>query len=296
MPLLRSQSVLDTRTQFQFKKAYSAVPFMAIPGVSSELIIMKKTASMANFAALQRFTQKSFSASGQAATGYGSTQPASFRDSFSGSSSTVTTPLNAAVQIDKSLTPTSSSASFDEHFATLTDLSSVGPDPFLDESSLTLSLMLAVLSAVLASLQVGYNSSVINAPALVIQADLSITTLAWSFAVAVFAIGGLIGSYVGGRLADVVGRKNFLIANNVLFISGGLMEALASGASSLILARLVLGVGCGAATVVVPLYLGEIAPADLRGTLGTMNQFALVIGILLACLLGKPLGGTDNWR
>ena len=128
------------------------------------------------------------------------------------------------------------------------------------------------------------------------MASLRLTTLEWSVAVAIFCIGGLLGSLGGGKTADRIGRKNFLIANNTLFIAGGLLEALAGSVAMLSMGRLLIGVGCGGATVVVPMYLGEIAPANLRGSLGTMNQFAMVIGILVANLLGKPLGGTHSWR
>ena len=57
---------------------------------------------------------------------------------------------------------------------------------------------------------------------------------------------------------------------------GALLQALANGVWLMMLGRLVVGVACGGCTVVVPLYLGEIAPANLRGSLGTMNQFATV--------------------
>ena len=133
-----------------------------------------------------------------------------------------------------------------------------------------------------ASFQVGYNSGVLNVPQSTIVASLHLTTLQWSIAVAIFCIGGLLGSMSGGKAADHIGRKNFLIANNVAFIAGGLCESLAGGIALLSLGRLAIGIGCGGATVVVPMYLGEIAPANLRGSLGTMNQFAMVIGILVA--------------
>jgi len=160
----------------------------------------------------------------------------------------------------------------------------------------TLALGMAVFTAVLASFQVGYNSGVLNVPQSIIVSQLHLSTIEWSVAVAIFCIGGLIGSMAGGILADEIGRKNFFMTNNGCFIGGGLLQALASGCISLSLGRLLIGIGCGGATVVVPMYLGEISPANLRGSLGTMNQFSMVIGILIANLLGKPLGGADHWR
>lgn len=145
----------------------------------------------------------------------------------------------------------------------------------------------------------GYNSGVLNVPQTVIVSALRLSTLQWSIAVAIFCIGGLVGSMLGGKTADAIGRKNFLIANNALFIGGGLLEALSSGFLMMSTGRLLIGMGCGGATVVVPMYLGEIAPANLRGSLGAMNQFFMVVGILVANLLGKPLGSNPSgfeWR
>lgn len=151
-------------------------------------------------------------------------------------------------------------------------------------------------TAVLSSFQVGYSSSAMNVPENVIREALHVSEVMWSVAVAIFALGALLGSLISGRVADKFGRKNFLVVNNVLFIVGGLLQALSYNDVMIIIARTLLGIGSGGATVVVPLYLGEIAPADLRGALGTTNQFALVMGILLAVVLGKPLGTVDTWR
>ncbi len=145
--------------------------------------------------------------------------------------------------------------------------------------------------------QFGYNSGVINVPEAVICADLQLSTLQWSLAVAIFCVGGLCGSYVGGAAADKIGRKKFQLINNILFLAGGSLEALSSGFWMMAGGRLLIGLGCGGVSVVVPLYLGEISPPNLRGSLGTMYQFATVIGILIANLLGKPLGQpSPYWR
>jgi SP family facilitated glucose transporter-like MFS transporter 3 len=173
---------------------------------------------------------------------------------------------------------------------------SVNFPKFLSSPSYTISLILAVFTSVLASFQVGYNSGVLNVPEAVIRSALELAEVEWSIIVAIFAIGGLLGSIFGARTADSLGRKNFLVANNVLFIAGGLCQALSVNFGLMALGRLLIGIGCGGVTVVVPLYLGEISPAHLRGSLGTMNQFSMVIGILIANILGKPLGGEQEWR
>lgn len=160
----------------------------------------------------------------------------------------------------------------------------------------TLQLVIAVFCAVLGSFQFGYNSGVINVPSAVICSDLNITPLEWSVIVSIFCIGGLVGSFISGPAADTFGRQTFIIWNNATFIIGGALEAFAASAWWLYAARLLIGIGCGGVTVVVPLYLGEIAPANLRGAVGTLNQFSTVIGILVAVVLGKPLGVSGLWR
>ncbi len=81
-----------------------------------------------------------------------------------------------------------------------------------------------------------------------------------------------------------------------LYIFGGLIQAVAPSLNIVIVARAIIGVASGASTVLVPIYLGELAPPNLRGVLGTMTQFALVIGILVADLVGFVLANPTGWR
>lgn len=74
------------------------------------------------------------------------------------------------------------------------------------------------------------------------------------------------------------------------------MMSLAPSMAWLVPARFITGFASGLATVLVPVYLGEMAPPTLRGTLGTLSQFAMVIGILVSDLLAFPLATEQNWR
>ncbi|GAB1296329.1 Solute carrier family 2, facilitated glucose transporter member 4 [Apodemus speciosus] len=121
-------------------------------------------------------------------------------------------------------------------------------------------LVLAVFSAVLGSLQFGYNIGVINAPQKVIEQSYNAT-------------------------------KRAMLANNVLAVLGGTLMGLANAAASyeiLILGRFLIGAYSGLTSGLVPMYVGEIAPTHLRGALGTLNQLAIVIGILVAQLILLP--------
>lgn len=139
-----------------------------------------------------------------------------------------------------------------------------------------------------------YNTGVMNAPASVVFPGHS--TLAWSLAVSSFAIGGPFGAIMGGRMADSRGRRGALLLDTWTFLAGGLLQTFAPDMMTLIVARFIIGFASGYSSVLVPIYLGELAPPSLRGMLGTITQFGLVMGIFVADLLAFPLATEDNWR
>lgn len=81
-----------------------------------------------------------------------------------------------------------------------------------------------------------------------------------------------------------------------LFIVGGLIQSMAPSLMVVTIARAVIGLSSGASTVLVPMYLGELAPPNLRGVIGTMTQFALVVGILFVDIVGFALANEKEWR
>mmetsp|Transcript_21462 Transcript_21462/g.31920 ORF Transcript_21462/g.31920 Transcript_21462/m.31920 type:complete len:618 (-) Transcript_21462:94-1947(-) len=160
-------------------------------------------------------------------------------------------------------------------------------------------LSVVVLGALMGAINFGYNTSVLNTPEKVIRSNLGnreIDGFSWAIIVSIFAVGGLIGSSLAPPLLDTIGRKSFMFYNGIFMTLSILFEASSTSVITMVLSRLLIGMSCGCSTVSVPLYLGEIAPLSLRGALGTLNQFAMVIGILLANLLGKPLGTDEGWR
>jgi hypothetical protein len=268
----RSQSMAATtvmsKPQERMRVMARRVPFMAFTGVGSQLVTFGRSFSRANLARLGSRIQSSANLAKMGMHGsasYGSM----------GEAAAALGPTPSPLDRDYSDVTAVSTGSgfFGNTFADEDEEELEGMQP-----GFTVALGMAVFTAVLASFQVGYNSGVLNVPQDTIVSALKLSTIQWSFAVAIFCIGGLLGSMSGARMADRLGRKNFLLSNNVLFITGGLLESLSSEIVMLSLGRLAIGVGCGGATVVVPMYLGEIAPANLRGSLGTMNQFAMVSG------------------
>lgn len=95
-------------------------------------------------------------------------------------------------------------------------------------------------------------------------------------------------------------RKGGLLLNNVLGVGGACLMGFAKLAASyelLFIGRFLIGVNCGLNTSLVPMYITEIAPLNLRGGLGTLNQLAVTIGLLLSQVLGieQILGTDDGW-
>ncbi|KAK8728198.1 hypothetical protein OTU49_009164, partial [Cherax quadricarinatus] len=124
--------------------------------------------------------------------------------------------------------------------------------------------------------------------------------LLWSIAVSIFAIGGMIGGFCGGSVGNKFGRKKGLLLNNLLGVGGACLMAFSQVSYSyemLILGRLVIGINCGLNTSLVPMYISEIAPLNLRGGLGTVNQLAVTVGLLLSQILGieQLLGNSSAW-
>ncbi|CAL8340891.1 unnamed protein product [Merluccius merluccius] len=179
---------------------------------------------------------------------------------------------------------------------------------------ITFRLMFAVGTAVIGSLQFGYNTGVINAPQKIIEGfinetwaeryqepipETSLTTI-WSIAVAIFSVGGIVGSFSVGLFVNRFGRRNSMLMANVLaFIAAALMgfSQMASSWEMLILGRFVVGLYSGLSTGFVPMYVGEVAPTALRGALGTLHQLGIVIGILMAQVFGMDsiMGNASLW-
>ncbi|NXH84474.1 GTR5 protein, partial [Edolisoma coerulescens] len=169
---------------------------------------------------------------------------------------------------------------------------------------MTLSLALvALISAFGSSFQYGYNVSVINSPAPYMQdfynrtyldrtgvpMDSSFQTLLWSLTVSMFPLGGLFGSLMVWPLVNNCGRKGTLLINNLFSIAAAILmgtSELAKTFEVIILSRVIMGIFAGLASNVVPMFLGEMSPKNLRGAIGVVPQLFITIGILAAQILG----------
>lgn len=167
-------------------------------------------------------------------------------------------------------------------------------DEMEDAKVVTAPLIFAVIVVSASTFLAGYNSGVMNPPEAVVFPGHSITS--WAFAVSAFAAGGPFGSAIGGKLADKRGRRGAMLINIWIFLLGGLLQSVAQDMLTITVSRLIIGFGSGCCTVLVPIYLGEMAPPSLRGTFGTLTQFAQVIGILFSSVIAFPFATVNGWR
>lgn len=150
--------------------------------------------------------------------------------------------------------------------------------------------------AALGGLLFGYDTGVISGALLFIQRSFELTPAQESTVTAMLLVGAAIGALAGGRVADYVGRRMTLILGAVGFIAGSFWCAFAGSAVELGAARTLLGVCIGAVSIVVPMYISEIAPPDIRGRLVSMNSLMIVVGQLVAYLTNSALASTGSWR
>ena len=122
------------------------------------------------------------------------------------------------------------------------------------------------------------------------------STGVWSLAVSGFCVGGFVGSATAGRVADDHGRKIGIAVVLGLNLVFGLVTLIAPNMGVLIVARIGVGIAGGAATVLTPLYLSEIAPTEIKGSIGTLTQLSCVLGILGSVVYALPFCTEELWR
>jgi SP family sugar:H+ symporter-like MFS transporter len=142
----------------------------------------------------------------------------------------------------------------------------------------------------------GYDTGVISGAILFISPDLGLTPFLEGLVVASILLGAAIGAGSAGPLSDRLGRRNLILIAAVTFSVGAIGAALAPGVGVLVLFRVILGLAVGAAALIVPLYLSEIAPTEIRGAISSLNQLMITVGILLAFIVNALLANSGAWR
>ena len=128
----------------------------------------------------------------------------------------------------------------------------------------------------------GFDSGVINGTVDGLKLAFDSNSVGSGFNVASMLLGCAAGAFFAGTLADRYGRRSLLIAAAVLFILSAWGSGIATSSVEFVLYRIIGGIGVGAASVMAPAYISEIAPAKYRGTLASVQQVAILFGLTMA--------------
>lgn len=154
----------------------------------------------------------------------------------------------------------------------------------------------------------GFDTAVINGAVGAIGKAFGTSSYTLGLAVSSALLGSAVGAWFGGALADRLGRLRVMQIAGVLFLVSAILTGLASNVVTFSIWRVIGGIGVGVASVIVPAYIAEVAPAKHRGRLGSMQQLAIVVGIFVALLSDFAiaeiaggasevfLAGTPAWR
>ena len=148
----------------------------------------------------------------------------------------------------------------------------------------------------LAAVLFGYDNGIIGAALLFIPRDLPLTPWQKGAVVSATVFGAMLGALGSGPAADRLGRQRILLAAGVVFTVGAVGAGAAATVDMLVAFRFILGLGIGIASVIVPLYLAEMAPARDRGVVTSLNQYMIIVGTALSAALGYAFAFAGSWR
>jgi len=156
------------------------------------------------------------------------------------------------------------------------------------------------LVAALGGLMFGFDLGIITGVVPYIEHQFRLSGFSLGFVVAVFELGAMAGALVTAYVANKYGRKKTMIFCALLLCITSAGVAYATGSNSLAIWRFVQGMCVGAASVLSPMYIAEVAPAKVRGKLVALNQLTIILGILLSSIINFYFGENDleseNWR
>jgi SP family sugar:H+ symporter-like MFS transporter len=138
----------------------------------------------------------------------------------------------------------------------------------------------------------GYDSGAVNGTQDGLRSEFALSEGGLGFTVGSLLIGCFIGAFFAGRLADLLGRRNTMMLAAILFLIGAVVQGLAEGHTLFLIARLAGGMAVGAASVLSPAYISEVAPASIRGRMTTVQQIMIITGLTAAFLVNYFLAAS----
>jgi len=152
------------------------------------------------------------------------------------------------------------------------------------------------LLIVVGSFLFGYDTGVISGALLYIKNDFDLNAFEQGSVVSVLLLGAVVGAVSTGRVADRFGRRATLAGLGIVFFAGIVVAAVANGYAMLMAGRIVMGLGVGGVSALVPTYLSEISPAQIRGRMLTLNQLLITVGLLAAYVVNVIFASSEDWR
>ena len=153
---------------------------------------------------------------------------------------------------------------------------------------------LGVISIVacLGGLLFGYDTGVANGAEGPMQAELGLSDLQLGVVISSLVFAAAVGALIGGKISDAIGRRTTIIVLAVLFFVGVLVAVFSPGFAILVAGRIILGLAVGGASTVVPVFLAELAPFEIRGSITGRNELAIVLGQFTAFVVNYILFAT----
>ncbi|HGH0818197.1 TPA: sugar porter family MFS transporter [Staphylococcus pseudintermedius] len=148
----------------------------------------------------------------------------------------------------------------------------------------------------LGGLLYGYDMGVISGALLYLKDDIPLNAYTEGLVVSSMLVGAIVGAGLSGPLSEKLGRRRLVFMISIVFIIGALILALAPTMEILVLGRVIIGLAVGGSTAIVPVYLSELAPTDARGSLSSLNQLMITIGILASYLVNYAFAPIEGWR
>jgi SP family sugar:H+ symporter-like MFS transporter len=168
------------------------------------------------------------------------------------------------------------------------------PEGTLQDSATRNHSYILAISAVaaLGGFLFGFDSGVINGTVDALNRAFHSSNLGSGFNVASLLLGCAVGAFLAGTLADKFGRRSVLIVTSLFFLWGSWGAGIAHGSLEFIIYRVMGGLAVGAASIVCPAYISEIAPSAIRGRLSSLQQLAIVLGLFCAFLSNYLFAGA----
>ena len=151
-----------------------------------------------------------------------------------------------------------------------------------------------ILISGLGGLLAGVDFGIIAGALLYVDKTIPMTEVQQGLMVSIYFVGGVLAALFAGGLADLIGRKKTMIAAGLIFITSILLIYTSSGFGSLLVGRTLMGLSGGLICVIVPLFMAECLPSEIRGRGTSAFQFMLVVGLPIATLVAKYFTGVHD--